>query len=203
MRSRLDEDEKSREQIQTMMDDCERLTHLMTSTLAFSKTTELKLGAINLSELLQSILDRLEHRIASAHIKIKTKLSRQIPEINGDANGLEQVFTNIINNAIQAMKEKGGGVLSVSLIEESEIDKHYSVRVEISDTGPGISKEAQKQIFQPFYSSHENGTGLGLTITQRIVNAHSGQIGVQSFEGGTTFAVRLPRTQSTPRRGEP
>lgn len=108
--------------------------------------------------------------------------------IKGDKRSLEQVFTNIIQNGINAMKSKGG-TLSIRIASQP---KARTISVDISDTGPGIPAEIIDHIFEPFFSTNQDGTGLGLAITKQIVNVHNGQITVNSVPGGTVFRVTLP-----------
>jgi signal transduction histidine kinase len=114
---------------------------------------------------------------------VKSNLSAK-----GDKRSLEQVFTNIIQNGINAMKNNGGK-LSIRIADQQNPD---TVSIDISDTGPGIPAEIIDRIFEPFFSTNQDGTGLGLAITKQIVNAHNGQITVNSVPGGTVFRITLP-----------
>ena len=106
--------------------------------------------------------------------------------------GLDQVFTNLLSNAINAMKDQQGGVLAVRVEKVAETNGHSWVSVSISDNGPGIPPDVRDKIFEPFYTTSPQGTGLGLAISQRIVLAHKGKIEVNSFPGGTIFTVLIP-----------
>ncbi|MGA9398279.1 MAG: ATP-binding protein, partial [Anaerolineaceae bacterium] len=113
------------------------------------------------------------------------------PEIMGDPRTLEQVFTNLISNAVQAMSTTGGGTLGIKTQPYQGPD-FLMADVTISDSGPGIPSEIREHIFEPFVTTNPQGTGLGLAITRRIVSAHHGTIDVESFPGGTIFHVRIP-----------
>jgi len=105
----------------------------------------------------------------------------------GDPEQLKQVFVNLISNAVQAMAEDGG-TLTVSVGVEDEF-----VFARFSDTGPGIDADVVGKVFDPFYSTRDDGTGLGLTIVHRIVDEHGGHIEVTSDAStGTAFTVHLP-----------
>ena len=110
----------------------------------------------------------------------------------GNLRALEQVFSNLINNALQAMSQIGSGDLALKVQPDHSEEGVESVEVSVADTGPGIPKELQERIFQPFFTTKPNGTGLGLAITKRIITAHKGNIQVSSFPGGTVFHVQLP-----------
>jgi len=109
----------------------------------------------------------------------------------GDPRSLEQVFTNLISNALEAMVDVGD-TLAVKANLIAEVSGHSSVVISISDNGPGIPQDIQEHIFEPFVTTRQKGTGLGLAITKQIVNAHKGSIRVESFAGGTVFSVQIP-----------
>ncbi len=123
----------------------------------------------------------------SKGIKIIKDLSSNAPELMVDANKLEQVFLNLIINAIQAMD--GGGVLTVRTWAEGNF-----FNVSVSDTGKGIPPDILNKIFDPFFTTKEvgEGTGLGLTVSKSIIEQHKGEITVNTSGKGTTFIVKLP-----------
>jgi signal transduction histidine kinase len=117
-------------------------------------------------------------------------LTENEPLISLDYVKMKRVFINIIKNAIDVMPN--GGKLTISSHETPD-----ALRISISDTGPGISPEAQNKLFEPLYTTKAKGMGFGLAISQRIVQAHNGQISFQTQEGeGTTFHIYLPRTNN-------
>jgi len=122
-------------------------------------------------------------------------LAGDLPEIQADALQLQQVFYNLVRNAVQAMEQ--GGVLTVSSSIErdtnNEIRDTKYVAVSIKDTGEGISPENLKKIFEPLFSTKTKGTGLGLSVVASLVEGHGGKIGVESEVGkGSIFTVKLP-----------
>jgi two-component system sensor histidine kinase HydH len=129
----------------------------------------------------------VEAQAAENDIRISVVEHENVPQVLGDPEFLRSVFNNLFINAVQAMGNEGGN-LNVKISSDDQF-----VRFEISDTGSGISSESLAKIFEPYYSTKETGTGLGLAIVQKIVEVHSGTIGVESTEGeGTKFTVRLP-----------
>ena len=109
--------------------------------------------------------------------------------VNGNANQLQQVFVNIILNGVQAMGP--GGVLTLKV----ETADHMG-RVVIRDNGPGIPEEVKTRIFDPFFTTKSEGTGLGLSVSNSIIEEHNGKITLESIEGkGTTFYIALPLVQ--------
>ena len=107
-----------------------------------------------------------------------------------DARAIEQVFVNLISNAIQAM-ENEGGTLNIKIHPVSPETNPPQYEIIVADSGPGIPDDLVKHIFEPFLTTKAKGTGLGLAISRRIVTAHKGNIFVESFPGGTMFHVSL------------
>lgn len=175
-----------------LQNDCLRLTHLMDSVLTFSKPNEYHFLPVDLSIVIPQILERWGPRIRRLNINPFFESCVDHPTVNGDARALEQVFVNLISNAVQAMDTKGGS-LSVRIVELKKSGSIPSYDVIISDTGPGIPNDIIDHIFEPFMTTNPNGTGLGLAISKRIITAHKGNINVESFPGGTLFHVVLPK----------
>lgn len=191
----LPQDDPNQKNISRIEEDCERLTSLVKSSLTFVRPMEYKLESITLSQLISNLLERWRSRLVKLNIKYQVQSDKSIPTIEGDYRALEQVFTNLINNAIEAM-EATGGLLSIKLRHATESDEQAHVEVSISDTGPGIPAELREKIFEPFFTTKQHGTGLGLAIVKRIVTAHKGSIAVNSILGGTNFVVQFPCASS-------
>jgi two-component system, NtrC family, sensor histidine kinase AtoS len=191
----LPQDDPNQQNIARLEEDCERLTSLVKSSLTFVRPMEYKLEPIALGLLISNLLERWRSRLVKLNIKYQVQAEKPVPTIEGDYRALEQVFTNLVNNAIEAM-DTNGGLLSVKIRQTSEDDKQAHVEVSISDTGPGIPAELREKIFEPFFTTKQGGTGLGLAIVKRIVTAHKGSIYVNSILGGTNFVVQFPCTAS-------
>ncbi|HEX7556893.1 MAG TPA: ATP-binding protein, partial [Leptolinea sp.] len=189
--ARLPEEDVNVDVLNRMLGDCTRLDHLMESILAFSKPQELRMEKIDIDKFLQRILDRWRPRLARVNVQPFFSASQTIPQINGDPRALEQVFTNLISNAIDAMSLTGG-TLAIHVNPDHTLPNRPQVEVSVSDNGPGIPDEIKERMFEPFVTTKSHGTGLGLAITKRIVTAHQGNITVKSFPGGTIFHVYLP-----------
>ena len=189
--SKFAADDPNQDLIGRLQTDCTRLTHLMESVLSFSRPMEFKPETTELPVLLQRILDRWRPRLSHANVELFFQPDKNTPAIMGDPRTLEQVFTNLISNAIQAMSANGKGTLGIKTAAHQGLD-FLTAEVTVSDSGPGIPPEIREHIFEPFVTTNPGGTGLGLAITRRIVNAHHGTIEVESFPGGTIFHVRIP-----------
>jgi PAS domain S-box-containing protein len=187
----LTEQDPNRDIIHRLQGDCDRLEDLTKSILTFSKPNEYTMVQVEIEPLLKRMLDHYKQRMVRFHIEPQLQVEEDIPEIRGNFRALEQVFTNLISNAIQAMSETGGR-LAVKIQVDDEILGRETVQISIADTGPGIPDEDIEHLFQPFYTTKRTGTGLGLAISKRIITAHKGTINVKSFPGGTIFQVRIP-----------
>lgn len=190
MRMNLPPDDPNQEVINRLLTDCGRLTHLMSSILTFSKPSN-KEGLVNLQELIQSVLDRWRPRMARLNIAHELNSHHPAPVVVGDARALEQVFNNLISNALEAMRETGGR-LSINLRSLPTENGKETLEVNVIDNGPGIPEDIIDRIFEPFITTNRNGTGLGLSIAKRIVNEHKGLINALSVPGGTVFRVTFP-----------
>jgi signal transduction histidine kinase len=157
-----------------------------------SETTE-----VDLNEVVQKTVTLLGGHEGAAPVTIETHLMPELPKARGDAEQLRQVFLNLGINAIQAMPS--GGTLSITTRRRWRArDPVAYAEVVFADTGTGIPREQLKNLFIPFFTTKEKGTGLGLPISQRIVTHHGGVIEVRSQVGkGTRFAVVLPVAEET------
>lgn len=175
--------------------DCDRISNMMKNVLAYSRNTEYEMEPVDLGMLVNRLLERSKPRMENQKVKLHLQIDSTIPQIQGNPRALEQVFTNLVANAIQAMEESGG-TLTVKLQHIKASGERQYVEVDVADNGPGIPKENLERIFQPFFTTKPSGTGLGLAITKRIITAHKGNIQVSSFPGGTVFQVQLPAMEA-------
>jgi signal transduction histidine kinase len=167
-------------------DSTNRISTLVSAAKQYSQMDRAPHQVLDVHELLDSTLVMLSRKIGDVHV-VKD-YDRSLPDIPVYGAELNQVWTNIIDNALQAME--GSGTLT---IRTSRVDD--MLQVEIGDTGPGIPAEIVGRIFEPFFTTKPvgEGTGLGLDISWRIVvNKHHGDLSVESKPGDTRFRVRLP-----------
>lgn len=186
----LDEFQRALKQIRVQGHRCKDITH---NLLSFARKTDGKVKKLQLNALIEEMVRLSSQRAKFSSVAIETDLKLDLPLIDASEIELQQVFLNLINNALDAM-EKTGGTLSITTRAESE-EKFYGVIVDIADTGPGIPKANLAKIFDPFFTTKPvgKGTGLGLSICYGIINKMGGEISVDSILGeGTTFHVRFP-----------
>jgi len=159
----------------------------------FSKMPAPEFSKVNLNEALREAVRLFEAQfteVGKPHITTEYFLSDALPEINADPDLLHKAFQNLVLNAMDAMP--AGGTLSLRSSDAGD-----AVRLEISDTGKGLTPEECSRLFTPYYTTKQLGTGLGLAIVQSVVADHHGTISVSSEEGhGTAFRIELPKRQS-------
>ncbi|HUV18748.1 MAG TPA: ATP-binding protein [Ilumatobacteraceae bacterium] len=172
-----------------LTDATDRIAHLVQDVKTYSQMDRASLQRVDLASGIESTLTMLAPKLTG--IEVTRAYDTDVPEIEVYAAELNQVWTNLIDNALDAMA--GDGVLRLAISLDGD-----EVVVEIADTGPGIEPEIQRRIFEPFFTTKDvgSGTGLGLDISRRIVvDRHAGSIGFESVPGSTIARVRLPITR--------
>ncbi len=192
----LEEDKsaKSRQYLKIIKRHTERLINIIQDLQLLSEleeTEKLEREEVNLKKLLVPILKLFDQKVKEKNLEFKLKGDKRLPKIHADPFKLEQMFINLIDNAVK-YTEKGEIVVSIT-------KKDNAIRIEIEDTGIGIPKEHLSRIFERFYvidksrSRKMGGTGLGLSIVKHIVQIHNGTIEVKSEVGiGSSFTIKLP-----------
>ena len=164
----------------------ERINQLITELLSATRFAELSYISISINALLDEALALAKDRIELHHIAIEKNYSQDICDISVDPEKIKIAFLNLIVNAIEAMEPNTG---TLQLHTKGEDDKCV---VEISDNGSGMTEEQLNNLFEPYFTTNENGNGLGLTNTQNIILNHKGSINVHSNPGeGTTFVIKF------------
>jgi len=181
--------EVSLDYLTKMETELTRSTRLIRNLLDFARQSPPALREVNANEVLERALDLAAHSAELQNIQVINELDPSLPTITADFDQLQQVCTNLIINAIQAMPD--GGKLTI----HTSADSDGQLRIAVQDTGCGISKENQRKLFTPFFTTKGKGkgVGLGLAVTYGIIQRHQGRIEVQTKEGeGTTFTIYLP-----------
>jgi len=183
----MPEDDSRRIYAEHARDGLVRMANMVRGLLDFARRSVPVFSPIDIPQSIRRILSSFSHQIAAQDIKIEAEFDENIPVImNVD---VEQIFMNIIRNAIQAMPKGGTLSIEVKMLLPELIEARFS------DTGPGIPDEIQETIFEPFFTTKDigQGVGLGLSISREIAENYNGSIDVESKLGkGTTFIVRLP-----------
>ncbi len=194
---KADEDSTVHDAATKMLAEVNRIEALLTSTLQIARPSEMYLAPTDIRKLLDRLLYRWAPRLERRNIEFTITQAEEIPNVMGDTSLLEQVFTNLISNAMQAIGPEGGSItLKIYPDAGSPARPGDFVRVDVGDSGPGIPADEIQHIFDPFYTTKESGTGLGLALSHRIIHAHRGTIEVESWpQVGTVFCIYLPSTQ--------
>ncbi|WP_372680220.1 ATP-binding protein [Desulfosarcina sp.] len=178
-------------------DNINRIEKIIKQVLDFAKPPVTTSNEIDLNELTQESIKFWASKLRKSGIRLNLNIKDGLPPIQGDVIGLQQVINNVILNAIEAM-EKGGDInISISQGVPSTGEHKSVVYLKVSDTGPGISKNHQEDIFNPFFTTKATGTGLGLSISHQIIKRQGGTFTVESNpDAGTTFIIELPAADS-------
>ena len=183
----VEEMKEAKHMLASVMREVDRLTEITEDYLRLARLPTPVKRAEDLKRMLEEVLGFAHEEFERAGLEIVTELADDLP-VSADEGQLRQVFLNLIRNAREAMSP--GGTLTVKAIPRDT----RLLEVHISDTGVGIAPEHRGKLFEPFFTTKQGGTGLGLSLSRQIVEAHGGQIDVESTLGrGTTFILVFPR----------
>jgi len=192
LQAKLPENSKEAERLRTITTQIARIENIVREMLDRTRFGATEHRKINLNKVLSKIFDAVEPTLQESRVELKTYLDANLPDISGDAERLQQVFLNLIKNALDAMPH--GGKLEVSSYAESN-----KITIKFSDSGAGISEAVRNQMFQPLFTTKERrkGTGLGLVVVKQIMQNHDAEIEVESeVDKGTTFKLVFKRIES-------
>lgn len=176
--------------LQVMEDDLKRINEIITEYLSFSRMGNDTMEIVRLGTLLHNTYTLLLSEANLKGIQIELRLPDEDPVLIANPNRLKQVLINLARNSMEAMGEEGDHLLTLRLLEADDF-----LILDVQDTGPGISPDQLARIFNPFYTTKNTGTGLGLFISKKIIEEHHGTLQVSTELGvGTTFRILLPRT---------
>jgi two-component system, NtrC family, sensor kinase len=178
--------EKRQEYFELARNELERLMKTMQRMLDFYRPGAAKVEQVDVLELLQHVLSLTSQQLGQRHIEVQTELPQSLPEIFAVSSQIQQIFFNLILNSLDAMP--AGGKLEIRARERDR-----GVEMTFQDSGPGIPENKRNDIFEPFFSTKEGGTGLGLTVSYNIVTAHGGTLDlVNGNKPGACFRLFLP-----------
>lgn len=190
-----DEEVTSIEFLDVIVEETNRLNRVVSTFLDYARPYQGEPELLEINEIIERTV-QIENAARNHEVEIELRLSDALPEVNADPERLHQVFINLVRNAVQAMERKGTLIITTRERPSRRVRDQRRVEVRFSDTGPGISDVAKEKIFIPFFTTKQEGTGLGLPICQRIVQDMGGSIEVDNTaEVGTTFIVTLPASE--------
>jgi signal transduction histidine kinase len=174
------------------LEELDRVERSIAHLLRYARDEELRMRDIRIADVVDGSLEALRDRLHKGGVEIRRRVHTE-GALEGDPEQLRRVVVNLVSNALDALEESGTPEPVVE-IETGENLAETEVWVRVRDNGPGIPPEIQERIFRPFFTSKENGTGLGLALTRKVVEAHDGTIELTSVPGeGVEFVVTLPK----------
>jgi two-component system sensor histidine kinase AtoS len=190
--------------------EIQRVNRILEDILFVARPFQLNLATENLAEIINDVIHRCQPQIQTGQVNVSTVFAADLPALNLDRQRLEQVFTNLIINATQAMQTSGQLPEERQLTIQTNVattargvgQKNGSTQqviISFTDTGPGIPPDAQLQIFEPFFTTKARGTGLGLSVARRVVEEHKGTVKIDTrHKKGTRFIITLPIQREEP-----
>lgn len=183
----LDETNEERQEfLSIILDEIERVNNIVEDFMVLAKPKAVELEEKNIIPVIKNVLSLLEFEASKRNVNIHFEYEQEIIQIECDENRLKQVFLNFVKNGIEAMPDGGDITVRASIMDSQ-------VQISIQDTGVGIPEEKLKNIGEPFYTTKQNGNGLGLMVSFKIIESHNGKIYIESeLNKGTTFNIILP-----------
>ncbi len=181
---------KTQKSLSIIVEEIDRLTKVVNQLLVFAKPQMDCKSTVKINDVINKVLVVLRHEAKMNNVNIHLNISNDLPVITVDEGSLNEVFFNLIHNAIQAMPE--GGQLTIST---SYDQKNDFITIVFENTGPGISEEDMSKIFEPFYTTKQMGTGLGLSIVKKKLEELRGMIHAKSKDSSTRFTVKIPSSE--------
>jgi signal transduction histidine kinase len=178
----------------------ERATSVITHVRDFSRQAEFTRSRVNLNDPIRDVFKILGHQLKAHQIELELDLAPDLPPVLADHNRLEQVFVNLVSNAVDAIEEKSAG-------EAADSERRIVIRsfreggrvvAEVTDTGAGMTEDVKSKLFEPFFTTKKvgKGTGLGTSISYGIIRGYEGTIDIRSRPGqGTTFRLTFPQAR--------
>lgn len=188
---RMPETARTKESLEAVIQAVDRLNNILSRLLYFARAGRAERQSVDVNQILSATFTLLEAQAKDQRVTLDLHVQPGLPAVFGSEEALRQVMLNLATNGLQAMPE--GGCLRC---RSRSLPQDQMIEVRIADTGPGVSVEDQRHLFEPFFTTRSEGTGLGLALCREIIEQHEGQIDLVMEEGsGATFRVRLPIAQ--------
>lgn len=176
--------------------EVDRLAAITEEYLQFARLPKPKLQVERINGIARSLIDFEREQMALRGVELSAELAEDVPPVRVDDAQMRQALLNLVRNAAEAVEEVGGGRV---VVETRHVGGEDRVELSVSDTGPGIAEDVVPQLFEPFFSTKQGGTGLGLALTHQIIREHGGTLHVHSTPGqGATFVIALPVAARVP-----
>jgi len=195
--------DRHRQYTNIIVSEVQRLERILDRLIDFTRRDNVRLQRVNPNDLIEYILGITEGRIREKNLKIKAALGSELSEIPLDPGRFQQLVLNLLSNAIEASPvgetieiETGVSIPSDKALRAGELGSTSYFEMKIRNHGPAIPPETLQKIFNPFFTTKQHGTGLGLSVTKKIVEDHMGSISVRSDEDGTVFTIWIPLNET-------
>ena len=196
---RLEDEEFRNHFLNIASGEVDRISLLINELLDFARPSDPKLELEDINNILDGMILLISTEAKKKHIHIIKNYAADLPPVNIDREQIKQVFLNILLNAVDATPENGEIIVKTRSFVKTEGESY--IQIEFTDTGRGIPKEHLEDIFNPFFTTKTTGSGLGLSISNQIIQDHKGYIDVESqLDKGTSFFINLPLNQDHPKR---
>lgn len=194
LRRRTVESPETQAVLSDIINEAKMANAIVQEVLEFVRPIRLQVERTRIPDAIQSALQLAETKVAQGAVGVAISVPDDVPQIQADQYQLTQVLTNLVINAYEAMD--GRGTVSITAVPtriEDGLDGREAVRLEVTDDGPGMTREVADQVFAPFFTTKPKGSGLGLAIVRKIVDAHDGRIDLHTAAGqGTRIRITLP-----------
>ncbi|MHB1545921.1 MAG: two-component system sensor histidine kinase NtrB [bacterium] len=179
--------------LEIIIKESTRINNLIEDLLALSKKHKIKTSAVNINKIINEIIIMEQAEFSVKNIEIIKEFDPSLPKIYASENALVQVFLNMIKNSVYAIKKPDSGIIKIITKLDYTRNNPKFIKIEFIDNGCGISKNDMKNIFVPFFTTKEKGSGLGLAVSQKIIHEHGGFIDISSVKNrGTVVSVYIP-----------
>ena len=179
-------DQKIKANIDIILDEVKRLEIILNNITDFSKPPILEKTNVQICEIMANTCTLMENYLQERNINLYKEFEPDIPQVLADPTQMKQVFLNILMNAVESMPNGGDLTVKITTVNKS-------IKIDIIDTGKGMTKESLKNIFEPFFTTKTYGTGVGMAVSLKIIEDHGGNINAESEWGkGTTMSLTLP-----------
>ncbi len=191
-------DHPDREILDDLRQEARRIEKVVNDLLAYARPKPPQFGMVDLQETVAHTLQLARQQVGDKNVEFLTQLPLPLPRFRMDPEQLHQVLLNLVLNGIQALGHEGKITIEARVQAGSGgPNQPDSVEIVVSDTGGGISREQLEKIFRPFYTTRRNGTGLGLSLSRRIISQHGGTLTAESeLKKGSKFIIRLPMREA-------
>jgi signal transduction histidine kinase len=188
MAKKIPEGDPIKEGLEIVISETKRCKAIIQDLLEFSRAGQPETSRCNINDIIEKVLFILSNEFGLHHIIVEKHLSSEMVDLRLDEKQIQQVFVNVLLNAIHAIEDRGTIAVRSHLFLDQEV-----VRVEITDSGCGIPENELTKIFEPFFSTKKNGTGLGLSVSYGIIRKHGGDIyALSQPDKGSSFIITLP-----------